>query len=193
MFIAFEGPDKTGKSTSAANLASDEVALYNVTKEMHQQQRERDEVGTVVTYDRIDWLSHMVYRLAMPDHEWNDARPRTVFTMPDTHLVLKMHHPVGVDLIEDELYEAGRLAPVNEMYYHQVMFLADMNKLRDYSWFRSISVMEVHNDLSAGTFEQRLVFHENAMYSGSYFEVLKRSVVTNNDLLEFLYEQDVRL
>ena len=37
MFIAFEGPDNTGKSTSAANLASDGVAVYNATKGLHRQ------------------------------------------------------------------------------------------------------------------------------------------------------------
>ncbi len=195
MFIAFEGPDKAGKSTSAANLATDQVALYNVTKEMHRIHQEaiNPEPDLVITYDRIDWLTHMVYRLAMPTRDWNDDRPRTVFAMPDTHLVLKLHHPVMVDLIEDELYAAGRLAPVNELYYQQFTFLADGNKHRGYDWFKSVSMIEVANDPRDGSFSQKLVFHDNAVYAGTYMETLARAVTTDEDLLEFLREQDAQL
>jgi hypothetical protein len=159
MFIAFEGPDKTGKSTSATNLAHDHIALYNATKNMHARQQE--EVSLYpdyipITYDRIDWLSHMVYRLAMPDREWYDDRPRTVFAMPDTHLVVKIHAAETVRGIKDELYDAGSpLAAVNDMYYYQTLFLIEMNKRTDYSLFRTISLVEVHSDIDNKVFAQR--------------------------------------
>lgn len=199
MFIAFEGPDKAGKSTSAAELSTSGVALYNATKAMHAEMVEEwQEAGsqdTVVTYDRIDWLTHMVYRLAMHGRDWNDDRPRTVFAMPDTHLVLKMHNPDNVANIEDELYEGrGRLEPVNEMYFQLLdSFLAPMNRLWGYPWFKSVSIVEVVNDVETGNFYQKLVHHESAVYTGTYSELLARSVTSNQDLLEFLREQDQRI
>lgn len=195
MFIAFEGPDKAGKSTTAAELASDGVTLYNATKAMHEGQRSLIKPGEVVTYDRIDWLTHMVYRLAMHGRDWNDDRPRTVFAMPDTHLVLKLHNPETVLSIEDELYAGeGKLEPVNEMYYHTIdTFLSGLNRRWGYPWFKSISIVEVDNDLKNGVFEQKLVHHESAVHSGTYMDMLKLSVTSNQDLLEFLREQDERI
>jgi hypothetical protein len=194
MFIAFEGPDKAGKSTTAAELASDGVALYNATKAMHEGQRSLIKPGEVVTYDRIDWLTHMVYRLAMHGRDWNDDRPRTVFAMPDTHLVLKLHNPDNVVNIEDELYAGeGKLEPVNELYFQQISFLASMNRLWGHPWFKSVSIVEVHNDVKAGVFTQKLTHHESAAYSGTYLEVLGLAVTSNQDLLEFLREQDERI
>lgn len=190
MFIAFEGPDKTGKSTTAAELASDGVAIYNVTKDIHRVQQEAlgQQPDDVITYDRIDWLSHMVYRLAMPTYEWNDDRPRTVFAMPDTHLVLKMHHPMYVDIIEDELYEAGRLAPVNEMYFHQISFLMDLNKSREYSLFKSITIVEVAHDPRTAQFSQRVMDHDSPGLD--FGSALARVVDTNDRLLGFLRHVD---
>lgn len=199
MFIAFEGPDKAGKSTSATELDMSGVALYNATKHMHEQVvKDWEEAGkqdTVICYDRIDWLTHMVYRLAMHGRDWNDDRPRTVFAMPDTHLVLKLHDPDNVLNIEDELYEGqGRLEPVNRLYYHLVdSFLSPMNHLWGYPWFKSISIVEVRNDVAKGEFSQRLMYHENAEYSGTFQDVLSMSVTSNSDLLEFLREQDDRI
>lgn len=184
MFIAFEGPDKTGKSTSAAELATDQTAIYNVTKESHRVYQEmiNPEPDLVITYDRIDWFTHMVYRLAMPEREWNDPRVRTVFAMPDTHLVLKMHNPETVGHIEDELYEAGRLGPVNEMYYYQVSHLMNLNNHLQYSLFRSITIMEVTSDENG--FRQRVADHDSAPFS--FGSALVAGVDTNERLLGFL-------
>jgi hypothetical protein len=169
MFIAFEGPDNVGKSTSATLLAHDGVAHYNVTKSMHAlyQQMVHPEPDLIITYDRIDWFTHMVYRLAMPDREWNDERPRTVFTMPDTHLVIKLHHPELAPLIDDELYETGKLAEVNPMYYYFADFLTGLNAQREYALFKTVSLVEVRNDPRDGTFSQRLVDFSSPVISWS--------------------------
>lgn len=194
MFIAFEGPDNVGKSTSAAKLAHDGIALYNATKEMHERQRE--EVALYadyvpVTYDRIDWFSHMVYRLALPDHEWNDERPRTVFAMPDTHLVVKIHHPQFAELIEDELYESGKVAQVNPVYYYFADFFLNLNKRMDYGLFKTVSIVEVLNDPRNGTFSQEVrVFDSPATYLGDY----QGPVDTDEGLLGLLrYDEQHRL
>jgi len=151
MFIAFEGPDNTGKSTTAASLATDNVGLYNATKSMHESMREdyatwHDvEPDTVATYDRIDWFSHMVYRLALPDREWNDERPRTVFAMPDTHLVLFTHHPQLAEFTADEVVDTP-IGKVNPMYYYFGDYFMKLNKQVEFSLFRSVTMIEVVND-----------------------------------------------
>lgn len=196
MFIAFEGPDNVGKSTSAANLASTGVANYNATKDDHLHiigtQDGNDEPGWVHTYDRIDWFSHMVYRLALPEHEWNDERPRTVFAMPDTHLVIKLHHPQLAELIADELYETGTLARVNPVYYHFADFFMALNKERGYTLFKTVSIMEVLNDPRHGTFSQRLMAFDSPAFE--WGTVGSRLVDSDESLLELLrYDEQQRL
>jgi hypothetical protein len=160
MFIAFEGPDNTGKSTSAARLTSHGDAIYNVTKESHHRARVAlaEEADFIQCYDRIDWMSHMVYRLALPEHEWNDARVRTVFAMPDTHLVFRVHGDTYVNDIDDELYDTGTVALVNSMYRLQAENIMRMNRHQGYRLFKSVSVVEVQYDPFLGTFEQKLVW-----------------------------------
>lgn len=187
MFIAFEGPDEVGKSTSAKALASGDP-IYNATKANHAEAGAAAENGTVVTFDRIDWLTHMVYRLAMPERDWDDDRPRTVFAMPDTHLVLKMHHPTRAVEIEavGEGYAPGRIQEVNEMYFHQIDFLARINRAKGYQLFKSVSVVEVWNDRVHGVFEQRMISHDSAPF-GTYESVGMRIVYSDETLLEFLH------
>lgn len=188
MFIAFEGPDNTGKSTSAANLSSDRAGLYNVTKLSHgAMQRFGTEPSMVVAYDRIDWFSHMVYRLALPDHEWNDERPRTVFAMPDTHLVIKLHHPQLAELIADELYETGTLAKVNPLYYYFSDFFMHLNENRDYALFKTVSMMEVLNDPRHGTFSQRLVAFSSPVMG---WADITEEINSDESLLELLRHED---
>lgn len=195
MFIAFEGPDNVGKSTSAANLASDGVAVYNATKALHQQLQHPDEPDIVVTYDRIDWFTHMVYRLAYPHRDWDDDRPRTVFAMPDTHFVLRMHHPVMVDLIEDveDGIPKGKLGAANEMYFYQFDFLMGLNRLKDYSLFKTMSIMEIANDPRDGSFSQKLVAFESPTNGWSRDMLLSRLVDSDESLLEFLREEDRKI
>jgi len=194
MFIAFEGPDNTGKSTSADRLSYNGQGFYNATKAMHELHQEiiRDEGDVPITYDRIDWFTHMVYRLSLPDKDWNDERPRTVFAMPDTHLVVKLHHPQLAELISDELYETGTLARVNPMYYYFADFFMHLNRQQNYSLFKSVSIVEVMNDpRHPGTFSQRLqAFDSPAFEFGSQAEKL---VDSDEKLLEFLrYEEQQR-
>lgn len=194
MFIAFEGPDNVGKSHDAATLATDGVAVYNVSKALYGQAHDLALAGDVVTFDRIDWFSHLVYRLGMPDHEWNDAAVRTVFAMPDTHLVIKVHHPDTAGLISDELYEEGKVAQVNPMYLYFAQFMIDLNLSRDYALFRSISVVEVRNNPAEGSFTQRLVAFDAPTFK--FLDVLTmtdRLITDEFDLLEMLRSVDKQL
>lgn len=185
MFIAFEGPDNVGKSTSAANLAHDGVALYNATKEMHQRQQEEQRIYpeyVPITYDRIDWFSHMVYRLALPDRDWNDDRPRTVFAMPDTHLVVKLHRPDLADFTADEVVNTP-IVKVNPMYYYFADFFMNLNHARNFELFRSVSILVVAN--TGEGYSQRMA----AFSSRTLDESSARAQLVNSDesLLELLH------
>lgn len=194
MFIAFEGPDETGKTTSATNLSHDHKPIYNATKENHSaaQAEYSTEQDLVVTFDRIDWLTHLMYRLSMPDREWNDARVRTVFAMPDTHLVLKTHRltPEGqlasrVEAV-GEGYEPGDLDTVTQTYYYTMDNIAGLNHMRDYNLFKTVSIMEVYNDPKTGLFEQNLVlFSAPGFPWGSAYEPLVKDDETLLELLRY--------
>jgi hypothetical protein len=191
MFIAFEGPDNVGKSTSAAALAHSGEAIYNATKENHAEAVSDPAVlpETVVTFDRIDWFSHMVYRLSLPGHEWNDDRPRTVFAMPDTHLVIKLHRPDLAPLIDDELYETGKLAEVNPMYYSFGDFFMGLNEEREYALFKTVSLVEVSNDPRNLSFSQKLISFSSPV---SNWHQGVSTVSGDDDLLEFLRHDDAQ-
>jgi hypothetical protein len=185
MFIAFEGPDNVGKSTSAANLAWDGIALYNATKDMHQRQREEMELypnSGPVTYDRIDWFSHMVYRLALPDREWNDDRVRTVFAMPDTHLVVKLHRPDLADFTAEEVVDTP-IAQVNPVYYHFATWIMGLNRFKDYSLFKSVSLVEVCNSPDS-TYSQQLRDFDSAAVG--FDPILHSNIRSDEKLLDFL-------
>lgn len=192
MFIAFEGPDNVGKSTSAATLASDGVALYNATKSMHAEMSLDPDMSPdlVVTYDRIDWFSHMVYRLALPDRDWNDDRPRTVFGMPDTHLVVKLHKPEHADFTADEVVDTP-IARVNPVYWMMTDSLMRLNAFQNYDLFKSISIIEVTN--TAEGYSQQLVAHDNPSWEGYGNDILVRMVTSNADLLNFLQDVEQRI
>jgi hypothetical protein len=191
MFIAFEGPDNVGKSTTAQELSTDHHPFYNVTKSIHDFQTQlakaEDVPDSVVTYDRIDWFSHMVYRLSLPDRDWNDDRPRTVFAMPDTHLVIKLHHPDLSNFMADEVVSTP-IAEVNPMYGYFTGFLMDMNIVRNFALFKTISLVEVRNDPISGSYSQHLrEFSSPVMGLES---VSTRLVDTNEKLLELLRLDD---
>jgi hypothetical protein len=193
MFIAFEGPDNVGKSTSAATLATDGVAIYNATKDSYDAAvktvaEEPWSQDIVFTWDRIDWFSHMVYRLAMPDRDWNDDRPRTVFAAPDMHLVIKLHHESTVGEIKDELYEKGEpLRRANSMYRDFAAYFAALNASRDFELFKSVSIIEVYNSPAEQEFSQRLLAHLSASV-----EAPPRYThnITDNELVELLRRVD---
>jgi hypothetical protein len=190
MLIAFEGPDKTGKSTSATALDWHHQPQYNMTDTNYRaKQREVQDETLVGTFDRIDWLTHTVYRLAMPEHEWNDARIRTVFSAPDVHLVIKVHEWKAAQGIDDELYEGkGRIVPVNQAYRNWASFLLAMNRAQDYNLFKSISVMEVSNFEQHGEFSQKLVAHDSPGRTVSTRDLMERLVTSDSDLLDWLRE-----
>jgi hypothetical protein len=191
MFIAFEGPDNTGKSTAAKDLDCAGKPEYNVTKAMHAHNVETmweatEGVSMPHCYDRIDWFSHMVYRLALPDRDWNDDRPRTVFAMPDTHLVVRLHHPSFADFTADEIVDTP-IKPVNEMYYHQTEFYTNLNRHLGYTLFKSVTIVEVENP-KQGQYLQRIVDHDSAPFD---FGTVAPSLVKDSvSLLEFLHYVD---
>ncbi|QWS69712.1 AAA-ATPase [Microbacterium phage WilliamStrong] len=200
MLIAFEGPDEVGKSTSAKALTSFDEPVYNATKTNHAalsmavRNPPEGEADIVGTFDRIDWFSHMVYRLALPTHEWNDDRPRTVFAMPDTHLVLKMHQPGSIIEAPDEPgYNPEKVAAANEMYYYQVDFLMALNRLKGYALFKTVSIVEVVNNQQAGTFSQQLVAFDSPTNGHTRDMLLHRLVDSDQSLLRFLREEDRKI
>lgn len=188
MFIAFEGPDNTGKSTSALNLDCAGQPGYNVTKEMHELNvadwnLDGDAANDLMphTYDRIDWFTHMVYRLALPDREWNDPRNRTVFAMPDTHLVVKLHRPDLANFTADEVVDTP-IKHVNPMYWYFAEFMMNLNRTRDFSLFRSVTIMEVANE--PGQYRQRVAMFDSRTMDES--SALARVVHDDATLLELL-------
>lgn len=196
MLIAFEGPDETGKSSSATELSHNHKPHYNATKMSHTLAlvAEAEEPFLVRTFDRIDWFTHMIYRLAMPTRDWNDDRPRTVFAMPTTHLVVKLHEPSRAEQIAttDEPYQKGELVEVNGMYGVGLNFLLHANRLQDFELFKTISVMVVDNDQSGKlhSFTQRLLFTDRPDEGEP--EMLNVPM-TNGELLEYLQDVDHQL
>lgn len=189
MLIAFEGPDNTGKSTAAKQLTSFDEPIYNATKTNHAalSMAERSDVDLIGTFDRIDWLSHMVYRLALPDRDWNDDRPRTVFGMPDTHLVFRMHDPAHADFTADEVVDTP-IARVNPVYWWAADAITRLNQFQNYTLFKSVSIIEVAN--TADGYTQRMMAHDNASWSHDHDPLLPRMVSSTEELLDFLREQD---
>ena len=193
MIIAFEGPDNTGKSHSAAELNYNGEGLYNATKESYETIRGllATEKGMVAAFDRIDWLTHMAYRLALPEHEWNDARVRTVFTMPDTHLVFKLHHAHSVPASDaEEGYGEGVPLSVNDMYSHLAYMFMQLNEVRDYELFKTVTIMEVSRDDITGEFHQRVKDFSSPLYPWGTVET--RLVKDNTTLLELLLHEEAR-
>lgn len=187
MFIAFEGPDNVGKSTSAAALSAD-PPIYNATKERHagEQVDILTDPGIVVCYDRIDWFSHMVYRLALPDREWNDPRVRTVFAMPDTHLVVKLHRPDLADFTADEVVDTP-IAIVNATYFYFADFFTRLNEQRDFALFKTISMIEVENTPEG--YSQRLASFSSPITDPTPFG---RHTITDDELLALLQAEDAQ-
>lgn len=193
MIIAFEGPDNTGKSTSASNighLVGEEA--YNMTKENHSKvsQLMQQERGLVHAFDRIDWLTHMAYRLALPAYEWNDARVRTVFAAPDTHLVFKLHSAGHAENVQDELYDDGKLTSVNDMYHHLSAMISGLNEVRGWSLFKTVTIMEVEHVPEDNLFRQRVVDFSSPV--NPWGSVAQRLVKDDETLLELLHYEDQR-
>jgi hypothetical protein len=192
MLIVFEGPDEVGKTTLSTELSHNRTPVYNATKENYAAVLAdlKDEPEVVQTFDRIDWLTHMMYRLAMPDKEWNDERVRTVFAMPEAHLVLSVHQPDLVPEAEGENYTELHSTKVNQAYYHFLDILAGLNRAWDYSLWKSVTAFEVSRD-EDGTFHRQLrVFDAPGFPWGSSFE---RLVNDGPSLLELLRYADSKI
>lgn len=188
MFIAFEGPDNVGKSTSAARLdMSGQASAYNITKALHAEHVKEAEPDSVVCYDRIDWFTHMVYRLALPDRDWNDDRPRTVFAMPDTHLVVKLHHPQLADFTADEVVDTP-IGLVNPTYFYFADFFTGLNEERDFALFKSITLIEVVN--TKEDYSQRVASFSSPVTDWAWVEARYGKSITDMDLLELLNHED---
>lgn len=206
MFIAFEGPDNVGKSTSAQQLDIAGQPDYNMTKAGHAQDvADWEEAGSqpdaVHCYDRIDWFSHMVYRLALPHKDWNDDRPRTVFAMPDTHLVVKLHHPELADFTvpadEESAATANRtrgvetpVALVNSTYFYFADFFTGLNEERGFALFKTVTLIEVEN--TAEGYQQRVANFSSPVTPWTWVEGRYDKHLTNEDLLELLRYDDAQ-
>ncbi|URC17904.1 thymidylate kinase [Microbacterium phage Endor] len=192
MLIAFEGPDEVGKTTLSTELSYNHKPVYNATKENYAAVRAdlAGEPTLVQTFDRIDWLTHMMYRLAMPDKEWNDERIRTVFAMPDTHLVLSVHSPQIIPEAEGEGYNMEHSTKVNQAYYHYVDLLAGLNHAWDYSLFKTVTAFEVTHDPEKGFSRRMAIFSAPGFPWGSSYEAL---VNDGPSLLELLRYADSKI
>ncbi|AUX83260.1 AAA-ATPase [Microbacterium phage Raccoon] len=198
MLIAFEGPDEVGKSTSATNLSYNHKPVYNATVDNYAAVKAdlANEPEVVQTFDRIDWFTHLVYRLSLPEFEWNDQRVRTVFAMPDTHLVVKIHrldHQGNIEANVEavgEGYQPGNLDLVTQTYIHAVDLLARLNFMRDYNLFKTITMLEVYNDPKTGAFEQK-VSHMSAPGWDRLYDL--SSVHDDASLLDLLRYADDRI
>lgn len=151
MLIVFEGPDKAGKSTWAQELSSSGETLYNLKKGHYGRLNHAD---SVVAVDRVAWLTHSVYRLALPEYEWNDREVRTVFAMPDAHLVFMVPDDPLLDT-KDELYTKQQSCRVQEAYRDWCWMLFRLNNLQDGALFRTISLLEIR----AGGINGRIYTH----------------------------------
>lgn len=182
MIVAFEGPDKTGKTTSAKHSGDymrDAVKNHYDAEVVTQGHTK----GVVTAYDRIDWLTHMVYRLALPEYEWEDKRIRTVFAAPEMHLVFKLHLP-GYE-IGDELYNLEQSRRVNDMYIRMAGNLIQANRETDFSLFKTISIVYVKP--SSG-YKLLLAEFSSPVTELTYNESI--AVNTNEKLLELLLRED---
>lgn len=182
MIVAFEGPDKTGKTTSAKHLGD---YMYNAVKDHYDAEvvTQGHTKGVVAAYDRIDWLTHLVYRLALPEYEWEDKRIRTVFAAPEMHLVFKLHLP-GYE-IGDELYNLEQSRRVNSMYHTIAGTLIKANEDTDFSLFKTISIVYVK---PASGYKIRLSSFSSPVTTLS--EEQMDAVTTNDDLLQLLLRED---
>lgn len=148
MIIAFEGPDKVGKSTTADTLSSIGESVYNLTEAEYRDIQGIE--GTVETVDRVSWITHMVYRLALPHFEWDShTEGYPVFSMPDTHLVFKTHDVTFSYLDKvpaDVLYTSQESKDINKFYHIYAGQLMRMNEMLNFSLFKSISLVEVKNN-----------------------------------------------
>ena len=182
MIIAFEGPDKTGKSTSAARSGD---CRYNAVKDHYDAEvaTHSHTKGIVTAYDRIDWLTHMIYRLALPEYEWEDGRVRTVFAAPEMHLVFKLHLP-GYE-IGDELYNLEQSRRVNSMYHYFAGSLIKINENFGFSLFKTISIVYVK---PASGYKIRLSSFSSPVTSLSTLEM--DAVSTDEDLMHILLQEE---
>lgn len=146
MLIVFEGPDKAGKSTWAMQLDSVAAPRYNLKKGEYGRIKH---AGHVVAVDRLAWLTHSAYRLALPEYEWNDRAVRTVFAMPDAHLVFMV--PADPHLnTADELYDREQSTRVQEAYREWCWMLFRLNNLQNGGLFRTISLVEARAGGTSG-------------------------------------------
>lgn len=139
MLIVFEGPDKVGKSTWAKQLDSSGAPKYNLKKGEYPRLKHAE---SVVAVDRLAWLTHSVYRLALPEYEWNDRAVRTVFAMPDAHLVFMVPNDPHLNM-RDELYTSQQSTRIQEAYREWCWMLFRLNNLQEGKLFRSISLVEI--------------------------------------------------
>lgn len=157
MIIAFEGPDKMGKSTLAEEVAHGYPVVYGASaQDYHDVAHLGDDENTTVALDRVDWITHMVYRLALPEYEWNDPHVRTVHRMPQAHLVMMV--PASLSSIPlDELYLPEQSQRVVVSYQQTFQYFDSMmNDPKFRGMFKTLTLLQVD---PLNGYRRKLVYH----------------------------------
>lgn len=186
MLIVFEGPDKAGKSTWAQQLDSNGSPRYNLKKGQYNTLKH---AASVVAVDRLAWLTHSVYRLALPGYEWNDRAVRTVFAMPDAHLVFMVPSDPHLNT-KDELYSKEQSARVQEAYREWCWMLFRLNSLQNGGLFRTISLVEVRAGGTSGRKYELFAINSGGLSGDNFYGDSSTSFnlgeITLNGLMKIL-------
>lgn len=146
MLVVFEGPDKTGKSTSARELASGVEPVYGLTRDIYERALSEVDTSAIATFDRLEWITQYAYRLTMPYRDWAGTTPQFPFPLPKAHLIIKCHTRQSAAQVRDEFgYPALEMQRLNLLYRVLAESLLDLNRSVCFSLFKSVSLVSVEN------------------------------------------------
>lgn len=129
MIVAFEGPDGAGKTTLAHKISYH--YYYNLLAKDYPKVLAKKGITGI---DRVAWITHYVYRLSLPYYEWHDPLIRTVFSMPEAHLVFLF----SSSFPKDDMYTKEEYDLICRTYSEICSFFGSL-MLHPYAPFRSIS------------------------------------------------------
>lgn len=166
MLIAFEGADNVGRSSAADKLSGGHAIKY-ADKESYEEAQElaKTTKGITQCFDRIGWLSHLVYSMALPEFQEQYLPKFGVFAMPDVHLVFKIYKPGYEPMLEPgDGLESDTPAIVNQTYRSFAHTFMALNEARGYSLFKTVSIMEVFTEPLSGAVQQKLVEYSTPLH-----------------------------
>lgn len=149
MLVAFEGPTNVGK-TFAADKLSGGQSIRGADRAMYKSAQElvKKHPGTVMCFDEVAWFSYLTRSLAWP--AGHDYPISPVFAMPDTHLVFKLYkHGLAP--------EGSALEALNQVYTNTAHSLMALNESREYTLFKSVTIMEVSTSPLDGGRQQEVM------------------------------------